>query len=104
LKHLGRVLVAGYDASFRAFLEEVEEAVGCMAVVAGEGVKRELAVPGGVSYYFEKKGRGVAWEKWCLVKGDTQKKGESRTRKTIEISYKKRTAYPASRKYSALVC
>ena len=45
-EHLGGVLVAGYDAVVGAFLQEVEEAVGRMGVVAGEGEEGELAVSG----------------------------------------------------------
>jgi len=45
MQHLRSVLVPGDHASIGAFTEEVEEAVGGVAIVPGEGKKRELAVP-----------------------------------------------------------
>lgn len=44
VEHLAGILVTGYHASVRAFAEEVEEAVGGMAVVAGVGEEGELTV------------------------------------------------------------
>lgn len=36
VQHPSRVLVSSHDAAIGAFSQEVEEAVGCVAVVAGE--------------------------------------------------------------------
>lgn len=37
VEHLGSILVTGHDAAVGSFSEKIEEAVGRMTVVAGEG-------------------------------------------------------------------
>ena len=63
LEHLAGVLVAGHDgAAVRPFLQEIEEAIGRMAVVAREGQQGELSVQeeDGVAGFEEIFGRGGA--------------------------------------------
>lgn len=46
IQHLSRFVVPGHDAAVGPFAQEVEEAVGCMAVVSRERKEGELAVSG----------------------------------------------------------
>lgn len=66
VEHLGGVIVAGNDRAVGAFLEEVEEAVGRVAVVAGEGEEGELAVPESVSVSIGARGREYLQEQNCI--------------------------------------
>lgn len=62
VEHLGGIIVTGNDRAVGALLEEVEKAVGRVAVVAGEGEEGELAVPDNVSILIGVRGKEMFTE------------------------------------------